>query len=230
MRAGLFGKLPAKRDFVALAAPRAFLTVWERWLQGGVSASRQELGPAWQDAFLRAPIWRFWLGAEISGAPVVGAFMPSVDGVGRYFPLSVFAAAEEGDVLPPPELAPQEDWFAAAEEVLLGALDTEARYEDVVAALGGLPFPSVALAPPEGTSRLPRGPMMSTAGGAAGFAAARIADHARFYGAATYWWTIGGEGFAPALLAEHRMPDPYLFTAMLTGRFAPASAAPVAAG
>lgn len=122
MRTGLFGKLPAKRDFVALAAPRGFLTVWERWLQGGVSASRQELGSAWQEAFLRAPIWRFWLGAELAGAPVLGAFMPSVDGVGRYFPLSVFAAAEEGDTLPPPELAPQEEWFGAAEAVLLGAL------------------------------------------------------------------------------------------------------------
>jgi type VI secretion system protein ImpM len=225
MRTGLFGKLPAKRDFVALAAPRGFLTVWERWLQGGVSASRQELGSAWQEAFLRAPIWRFWLGAELAGAPVLGAFMPSVDGVGRYFPLSVFAAAEEGDTLPPPELAPQEEWFGAAEAVLLGALEPEARYEDVVAALGGLPLPETALATPIGARRLPRGTVLSDTSGDAGFAAARCADHARVYGAMSYWWTIGGEGFAPTLLAEHRMPDPYLFTAMLTGGFAPVAAA-----
>jgi type VI secretion system protein ImpM len=83
MRCGLFGKLPAKRDFVALQAPRAFLAVWEKWLQAGVSASRAELGADWQALFLRAPIWRFWLGAELAGAPVLGAFMPSVDGVGR---------------------------------------------------------------------------------------------------------------------------------------------------
>ena len=59
MRCSLFGKLPAKRDFIALFSPRAFLDVWEPWIQGSISASRQELGEDWQNAFLTAPIWRF---------------------------------------------------------------------------------------------------------------------------------------------------------------------------
>jgi type VI secretion system protein ImpM len=63
MRCGVYGKLPAKRDFVAVAAPREFLGIWEPWLQGGVAASRLKLGAEWQTVFLRAPIWRFWLGA-----------------------------------------------------------------------------------------------------------------------------------------------------------------------
>ena len=33
MRCGLFGKLGAKRDFIALATPRSFLEAWEPWVQ-----------------------------------------------------------------------------------------------------------------------------------------------------------------------------------------------------
>ncbi len=96
MPCGLFGKLPAKRDFIALNAPSDFLAVYEKWLQGGLTASRLELGNRWQEAYLNAPIWRFWLGGAHGGQTVAGAFMPSVDGVGRYFPLTVFAAASPG--------------------------------------------------------------------------------------------------------------------------------------
>ena len=94
MRCSLFGKLTAKRDFIAVCAPRDFLNVWEPWMQGGVSASRDTLGQEWRGAFLSAPIWRFWLGAEICGTTVLGAFMSSLDGMGRYYPLTLFACAE----------------------------------------------------------------------------------------------------------------------------------------
>ena len=105
-------KAAAKRDFIALFAPRAFLDVWEPWMQGGISASRDTLGSGWQEAFLTAPIWRFWLGAEICGATVAGAFMPSLDGVGRYYPLTLFAYADPGIAIPPPDLDAQDEWFA----------------------------------------------------------------------------------------------------------------------
>ncbi len=50
MRLGLYGKLPVKRDFVALGTTRAFLTAWEPWMQGGISASMAGLGKRWRDA------------------------------------------------------------------------------------------------------------------------------------------------------------------------------------
>ena len=65
MQCSLFGKLPARRDFIAVKAPREFLAAWEPWLQSAISSSRNELGKDWQPAFLTAPIWRFWLGEEI---------------------------------------------------------------------------------------------------------------------------------------------------------------------
>lgn len=93
MRCSLFGKLSAKRDFIALSVSRDFLSVWEPWMQGCISASRDSLGDSWLQAYLTAPIWRFWLGADICGATVVGAFMSSLDGMGRYYPLTLFACA-----------------------------------------------------------------------------------------------------------------------------------------
>ena len=110
MSAGLFGKLPAKRDFIGMNASRRFLEAWEPWLQAGVAMSKQMLGDAWVETYNRAPIWRFWLGADFCGEAMIGAFMPSVDGVGRSFPLAIFVG--EGDAsLAPPELEPNDAWF-----------------------------------------------------------------------------------------------------------------------
>lgn len=226
MQCSLYGKLPTKRDFIAIGSPRAFLDVWEPWLQGGVSASRTKLGEQWQDAFLTAPIWRFWLGADLCGRPVIGAFMPSLDGVGRYFPLTLFSVADEGETIPPPELDAQETWFGAVEELLMAALDSEKTFDDIVAALG-------ALATPNGAFPAEPGQTMLCSSGATIAALARDQTFGDVFGAIrrtgdvgihagmSYWWTIGGEGFAPMVLCDKGMPDPFLFSAMLTGQFAP---------
>src|SRR5579871_4576948 len=135
MQCSLFGKLPARRDFIAIGAPREFLNAWEPWLQSAISSSRHELGKDWQSAFLAAPIWRFWLGADICGRSVIGAFMSSLDGVGRYFPLTLFACADDDAAIPPPELNAQDDWFNVAEEFLLSTLEPGANFEDITARL-----------------------------------------------------------------------------------------------
>ncbi len=233
MRCGLYGKLPSKRDFVALFAPRSFLGVWEPWIQSSVAASRQTLGKEWQQAFLTAPIWRFWLGAGICGTTVSGAFMPSLDGVGRYFPLTLFACADEQASIPPPELNDQDEWFAVIEEFLLSTLDQETTFETVSAALDALSAPSDRVAGVGGDEPLLRtqgAVAMATRDGSFSerFAAMRAADHADIYAAASFWWTIGGEGFQPLAIGTKGMPEPFLFAEMLTGRlsteslFAPA--------
>ena len=224
MRCGLFGKLPAKRDFIALFAPRAFLNAWEPWMQASMSASRQSLGDAWQQAFLTAPIWRFWLGAEICGAPVVGAIMSSLDGVGRYHPLTIFAVADPAAPIPPPDLDAQEDWFAATEDFLLSTLDNDIAFDTTTAALDQLP-PAACRA----TNVLPDGMVLIGDGAVAASAAGRsfldlcgelrTANHVSTYAAASFWWTLGGGDYAPRALCCRRMPDPFLYAKMLTGRF-----------
>jgi type VI secretion system protein ImpM len=224
MPCSLYGKLPTKRDFIAIGAPRDFLSAWEPWLQGGVSASRNMLGKDWQPAYLTAPIWRFWLGADICGKSVIGAFMPSLDGVGRYFPLTLFACADENSAIPPPEFGAQEEWFGAAEEFLMSTLDQSRTFEQTVASLGELaaPFQEFSKASAQGMVVGSDGTLAIAAGERSFgelFGSMRDLDHARIYAGTTFWWTIGGEGFAPIALCGKSMPDPFLFAAMLTGKF-----------
>jgi type VI secretion system protein ImpM len=224
MACGLFGKLPSKRDFIAIGAPAPFLAAYEPWLQGGLTASRLELGPRWQDAFLNAPIWRFWLGRAYCGETVAGAFMPSVDGIGRYFPLTVFAIAAPGAAIPPPELDPQEAWFAQAEDFLLQSLEPEASFETTSQRLAALPAPDDQLkaAPPGEMVRLADGTIVSALD-AAGFperlGLLRVEDHARSFAHTAVFWTVGGEQFEPLALVGQSLPDPHLFAGLLTGRF-----------
>ena len=224
MQCGLYGKLPTKRDFIAIQAPREFLAVWEPWMQGGLSASRHALGDSWQQTFLTAPIWRFWLGAELCGRTVLGAFMSSLDGVGRYFPLTLLAFPDEGVAIPPPEFDAQDGWFAVAEEFLLSTLEDTTTFEAVTAGLERLVNPS------DDPLVARRSDMVEFKDGLIAqlhqrslsdvFASIRIADYANVYAAATFWWTIGGEGFQPLAMSSRRMPPPFQFTQMLTGRFA----------
>ena len=229
MQCSLYGKVPAKRDFIAIGAPREFLNAWEPWLQGAISASRTDLGEKWQSAFLTAPIWRFWLGADVCGRSVIGAFMSSLDGVGRYFPLTLFACADDNAAIPPPEFGSQDDWFNAVEALLMSTLDHDAKFEEMTAELGALPPPFQELpkawsedigCPSNGPHAMPvHGQSFSEL-----FGSIRLRDHAKIYAGSTFWWTIGGEGIAPVALSGKGMPDPFLFSAMLTGEFADAPA------
>jgi type VI secretion system protein ImpM len=142
MPAGFFGKLPAKRDFVAYQTTRPFLDMWEPWLQASVATARQTLGERWPEAYNRMPIWRFWLGAQFSGEAVIGALMASVDGVGRAFPLAVFCG-EGQSLLPPPEIEANGGWCEAAEHALLGALAPDKAFEDFARDVDALPAPAL---------------------------------------------------------------------------------------
>ena len=86
---GWFGKLPGMGDFGQRRLPPRFRAIWDEWLQTGLHALRAERED-WVTDYLNAPIWYFSLGGEImSPSPWVGVLMPSVDSVGRYFPLTL---------------------------------------------------------------------------------------------------------------------------------------------
>ncbi len=228
MPAGFFGKLPAKRDFVAYSASRPFLDVWEPWLQAILATSRQTLGEAWPLAYNRAPIWRFWLGAQFAGEAMLGALMASVDGVGRPFPLALFCGEGEG-LLPPPEIEPNEAWCEAAETALLGALAPATTFESFAETVENLP-PPIAQARVEeisGVEQLAEGVVLVrgvAAQASLAFRAARRFGHRSAFAGQSFWWTVGGEGFEALALAVVGMPAPTLFADMLTGTFARSSA------
>jgi type VI secretion system protein ImpM len=223
MPAGFFGKLPSKRDFVASGASRAFLDMWEPWLQGSLAASRLALGADWPGAYNRAPIWRFWLGANFAREAVIGALMASVDGVGRPFPLAIFSGEGEG-LLPPPEIEANEPWCEAAEATLLLALSHETSFEEFAQAVEAMAPPAVQEKIEEisGVEQLADGVVLVrglTHQPALAFRAARRFGHHSAFAGQSFWWTVGGEGYEALALAVVGLPPTALFADMLTGAF-----------
>jgi type VI secretion system protein ImpM len=223
MSAGLFGKLPARRDFISANASKRFLHVWEPWLQSGIAMSRQMLGPAWTEAYNRAPIWRFWLGSDFCGEATIGAFMPSVDGVGRAFPLTIFAGEAES-FMAPPEVNSNELWCEDAEAILLEALEEGATLEAILDKVARMraPFAQPRAGAPEGLSELGDGAILirnvdqetlHAFGEARRFGDRRALAHESF------WWTIGGGGLQPLVLSQVGLPSAVRFADMLTGAF-----------
>lgn len=91
-RFGAFGKITALGDFFQTGLGRPFVSSWDAWLQHGMIAAKSALQDRWQDCYLSAPIWRFTLaGGVVCPDPMMGVMMPSVDRVGRFFPLTLAA-------------------------------------------------------------------------------------------------------------------------------------------
>lgn len=98
---GFFGKLPAHGDFVQRNLCGIVVEHLDAWLQQGLAAVQQRLGAQWLDFYLTGPIWKFSLAPELLGdAAHIGAIMPSVDRVGRYFPLVVLITGANPNLKP----------------------------------------------------------------------------------------------------------------------------------
>jgi len=88
--AGWYGKMAMLGDFASRRLPQNFVDVCDRWLALGIDASRAQLGERWLDVYLHGPIWRFaWAPGVLDEQWWFGVMMPSVDKVGRYFPLVI---------------------------------------------------------------------------------------------------------------------------------------------
>lgn len=119
---GFFGKVPALGDFVSRRLPRHFIEPWDQWLQASMRASQETLGDKWLSLFLVSPIWRFALSPGVCGPSAwAGVMMPSVDRVGRYYPLTL-AQAVNAETLTALFL-PESDWFAQLEDAALSVLN-----------------------------------------------------------------------------------------------------------
>lgn len=215
---GLFGKLPQKRDFISFGIPGDILLPLETWLQSAVAASRSELGKRWEELYLVAPIWRFWIGPQVFGSACAGALMPSVDGVGRFFPLMAVYICEPPTTMAPPSYAPQDKWYQGVEERLLSVLDEETppAPDSLLANLPAPAFEGVTVSP--GLSSFKGGPLWrgEVDADTPSFLATIFEDDYREVSRArSYWWVPGNDTRGPVLHARNGLPDPYFHTVML---------------
>ena len=120
---GYYGKFPILGDFVSRWMPGEFIRIWDDWLQECLVKSREHLGSDWLDVYLTSPIWRFVLTSGTCGATAwAGILMPSVDKVGRYFPLTL-AAAIDNNLALPDLFSSSASWFDKLEQLALTSLD-----------------------------------------------------------------------------------------------------------
>ena len=219
---GYHGKLLAKGDFVTRRLPRGFLDPWDSWLQDVVGGSRARMGEAWLDAYLTSPIWRFALSAGLCGeGAAAGVLMPSVDRVGRYFPLTIVALLANGVDLPAIPVAAAA-WFGKAEELVRSALadvfDFEA-FDAQVAALGAPAAGELAAAVVTEAELGIRVAIPSA--DAVDAAYRRIAERflSTSYPRCSLWWTSGSEDVAATFIACNGLPSAEGFAAFLDGRW-----------
>ncbi|HEY7041875.1 MAG TPA: type VI secretion system-associated protein TagF [Methylomirabilota bacterium] len=214
---GWYGKLPSLGDFASRRLPEEFIRPWDAWLQECLQASRDALGEAWQDCYLTTPIWRFALLPGCVGpSGWAGVLMPSVDRVGRSFPLTL-ALALTSSAAVAHVVFDGADWLARLEESALGALDMERGADDLDAALADL-----ALAPPASadleatTGALQRLPSLDAFPALArGQALAAWSARTKW---AALWWTRGRVDDDPLMLASAGLPTTEEFGWLLQSR------------
>ncbi|KMO17924.1 type VI secretion system-associated protein TagF [Methylobacterium platani] len=214
---GFFGKVPTRGDFVSRRLGGPLHDALDQWLSRALVASRRQLGEAWLPAYLVAPVWRFVLGRGTMGPhPAVGVLMPSVDRVGRYFPL-VLAAEMPGLTDPWRLFRLSGGWFDAAEARARACLDDDFDFHAFETGLADLGLPGL---PPGDLADAPR--RFGLDGEAEALRAYADAVEGVLAGsrrAFTLWWTTGSEAVAPSLLLHRGVPAPEQFAALLDGRW-----------
>ena len=222
---GFYGKVPARGDFVSRRVPRAFLDPWDSWLQRAVAASRAALGETWLDAYLTGPIWRFALGPGLCGErAAAGLVMPSVDSVGRYYPMTL-AALLDGRPNPFALAVQGEAWFGAAEELALTCLeesfDPEAFDEALIeldeVGLDDFELPEAAGVPIVREDELSWAKAQPDT---AAFPAAAYPDLLDSFVSArrepySLWWTLGSDRVPPGLRSYPGLPPEESFAGFL---------------
>lgn len=214
--AGWYGKIPALGDFASRRLPTEFTQRWDAWLARAIESSQAVLGSGWLDTYLSGPVWRFALSPGIIDTRFwFGVLMPSVDRVGRYFPLTI---ATPSALPPSPPLATLEQWYERAAVAALECLTAGAtveRLESTLAGLGPLTFyPSDAsIMSGEGVlARLPAAHGLEHA-----FAHAATPLLLREFRGTSYWWARFEGAAAPAVVVHRGLPDAATFVRLLDG-------------
>ena len=91
-----FGKIRAKGDFVSRNLDYQVQEYLDTWLQSSFGISQQQIGDDWLKFYLTSPIWRFVIRNRKMNKDIVGFMMPSIDKVGRYYPLFMLEVFEDG--------------------------------------------------------------------------------------------------------------------------------------
>lgn len=229
MKLGLYGKLPAHGDFLSRNLPDGFVHGWDDWMQRAIASSQEQLGSSWLNIYLTSPLWRFVLSPGVVDHQAwAGVMMPSVDKIGRYFPLVLAAPCKSGSTVTD-VMVNASHWFEQLEAIALSGLDENVTVEEVVEAL--------AMVEPLAESTMPEHKAVASNGNAEltrptvikmeseqqnplsclpflldSFLQQRLPSY-------SLWWSVGSEYVTPSFLTSVHLPPAQMFTAMLDGQW-----------
>jgi len=222
---GWFGKLPMLGDFAHRRLSENVVSGCDTWLSGGIACSRQALGERWLGRYLSAPVWRFAWAPRVLNDPSwwFGVLMPSVDAVGRYFPLLLLqpwpGAPSSGE-----HLRRLDAWYDDVEACAMSVLEPAATLTGFEAALASVaspeferrdePVASIEIA--EDQIRID----IATAGSWLSLAPA-VAMQAMLHASSghSWWWTAGSGRDSTRVNRVAGLPAPERFSRMLEGEF-----------
>jgi len=226
---GFYGKLPCRGDFLQRRVHQEFVEVWDAWLQRCLAESNRQMQGRWLQAYLTSPVWRFVLSPGICGDGAYGGVMvPSVDRVGRYFPLTIVATWEPEDCALAVACGEQA-WFDRAEALAMEAPEASDfdAFDASVAqlpALANVRGAAEAVVLREHLSHLDssseltrwRVPLHSVHSlqRAVNLLAAREVE--RTLQPLSLWWSDGSNDTDPAWVCQRGLPPPEAFARMLS--------------
>jgi type VI secretion system protein ImpM len=232
---GFYGKLPTHGDFLRRRVSDAFVEPWDGWLQSCIAASRDALADRWLDVYLTSPVWRFVCAAGACGPnPVAGIIAPSVDRVGRYFPLTVVVELPSPTSLVslPHEAA---EFFDNAERLIVDALSAQQPDFDGFDAAVARLTDYLPLTPPSQEVNLEASASAILDGGPdarwqfpigsasrLNVALQQLLDRqlSQRYDPFVMWWTEGSSLVEPSCTIQQGLPAPDSFAALLDGSWA----------
>jgi type VI secretion system protein ImpM len=137
---GYYGKVHTHGDFVSRGLPRSFIDPWDAWLQEAINTSRQQLGDTWLNYYLTSPVYRFVLSPGICGNHGwQGVLMPSVDKIGRYYPMTV-SLMDKQNINPFIALQTRNEWFTSIERLVFSCLEDNFNLEKFNGSLSNFRF------------------------------------------------------------------------------------------
>jgi len=218
---GFHGKIPSHGDFVDRGLAPSFLNKWDEWLQLVVASSKEHLGEGWLDVYLTAPIWQFGLAAgALDDASWLGITVPSVDSVGRYFPLTIATKIASQHSLSA-AFFQSTAWFEAIEDIALAALsegfDADALYQRLC-------HESLELCPGDKITAADFGPglrlsdeTLTSEQGCAALLEYYLEQENN--GSYSLWRSSGSDNVEPTIATTAGLPEPKQFSAMLSGQW-----------
>jgi type VI secretion system protein ImpM len=219
---GWYGKLPSLGDFARRRLPDDFVQPWDAWLQDVLQATRGALGAAWLDGYLTMPMWRFVIVPGVIGTGGwAGVLTPSVDRVGRHFPLTIavplssYAAVAHA-------VFDGAGWFEGLEDTALAALDPTCGPEDLDRDLADQLF-SASRTDAVGDSGGPLRRLPGLEGFASVAKGSAVRAWAQSAGWSGLWWTRGRIDGDTLMLTCAGLPTAQEFGWLVEGR--PARAA-----